>query len=134
MGGMGFKKLNMFNVAFLAKQGWRLLTNENFMASKLLKARYIFLIPVFLRRRLAIIRVSVGVQLWEVKSFLSKGVFVESRMVNQLVFGLIHGFRTHLILMSLLLLARRTLRFLLRCCSYWFYDWCLEWSPTSGVF
>lgn len=28
-GGLGFKKLNKFNIELLAKQGWRLLNNQN---------------------------------------------------------------------------------------------------------
>ncbi|XP_031120358.1 uncharacterized protein LOC116023496 [Ipomoea triloba] len=39
-GGMGFKCLQKFNVALLAKQGWRLLTNPMSLAAQLYKARY----------------------------------------------------------------------------------------------
>ncbi|KAL8107899.1 hypothetical protein AgCh_024343 [Apium graveolens] len=39
-GGLGFKDLRSFNVAMLAKQGWRLLNNENPRVTNILKARY----------------------------------------------------------------------------------------------
>ncbi|XP_019181376.1 PREDICTED: uncharacterized protein LOC109176397 [Ipomoea nil] len=40
MGGLGFKNLHKFNVALLAKQGWRLLSNPCSMVAKIYKARY----------------------------------------------------------------------------------------------
>ncbi|XP_073151939.1 uncharacterized protein [Henckelia pumila] len=40
MGGLGFKKLHAFNLALLAKQGWKLLSDPNALASRVLKARY----------------------------------------------------------------------------------------------
>ncbi|XP_031120247.1 uncharacterized protein LOC116023389 [Ipomoea triloba] len=39
-GGLGYKHLNRFNIALLAKQGWRLLTNPSSLAARLYKARY----------------------------------------------------------------------------------------------
>ena len=39
-GGMGFKQLKQFNLALLAKQGWRLQTNQNSLVYQVLKARY----------------------------------------------------------------------------------------------
>ncbi|XP_019179229.1 PREDICTED: uncharacterized protein LOC109174447 [Ipomoea nil] len=39
-GGLGFKWLHEFNLALLAKQGWRLLTNPNTLMARVLKARY----------------------------------------------------------------------------------------------
>ncbi|XP_031131672.1 uncharacterized protein LOC116033057 [Ipomoea triloba] len=39
-GGIGFKRLHEFNVALLAKQGWRLLTSPYSLMSRVLKARY----------------------------------------------------------------------------------------------
>lgn len=39
-GGLGFKKLRNFNVAMLAKQGWRLINNNNPLVTQQMKARY----------------------------------------------------------------------------------------------
>lgn len=39
-GGMGFKHLFAHNLAMLAKQGWRLLTNPNSQVAQLFKAIY----------------------------------------------------------------------------------------------
>ncbi|KAH9779367.1 reverse transcriptase domain-containing protein [Citrus sinensis] len=39
-GGIGFKRLHLFNVAMLGNQDWCLLTNPNALATRLFKARY----------------------------------------------------------------------------------------------
>ncbi|KAL8113024.1 hypothetical protein AgCh_020371 [Apium graveolens] len=39
-GGLGMKELYKFNIAMLAKQGWRLVNNVNPLVSSLMKARY----------------------------------------------------------------------------------------------
>ncbi|CAM8920955.1 unnamed protein product [Rhodiola kirilowii] len=39
-GGIGFKKMELMNLAFLAKQGWRIGTEPDLLVSKLFKARY----------------------------------------------------------------------------------------------
>ena len=37
---MGFKDLKTFNLALLAKQGWRILTNQNSLVHRIFKAKY----------------------------------------------------------------------------------------------
>ena len=39
-GGMGFRQLKQFNLALLAKQGWRLQTMQNSLLYRLFKAQY----------------------------------------------------------------------------------------------
>lgn len=39
-GGLGFRDLYLFNLAMLARQGWRLITNPDTLCAKVLKAKY----------------------------------------------------------------------------------------------
>lgn len=39
-GGMGFRDLHAFNLAMLAKQSWRMITNLETLCAKVLRAKY----------------------------------------------------------------------------------------------
>jgi hypothetical protein len=39
-GGLGFRDLHSFNLAMLARQGWRLIQSPNSLCSKVLRAKY----------------------------------------------------------------------------------------------
>ncbi|CAJ2652454.1 unnamed protein product [Trifolium pratense] len=39
-GGLGFRDLHSFNLAMIAKQGWKIMTNPNTLVAKIFKARY----------------------------------------------------------------------------------------------
>lgn len=39
-GGLGFKSLSMFNMALLAKQGCRIVNNENSLLHRVFRAKY----------------------------------------------------------------------------------------------
>ncbi|XP_065626763.1 uncharacterized mitochondrial protein AtMg00310-like [Quercus suber] len=39
-GGMGFRDLKAFNLTLLAKQGWRLMKNQNSLFHQVFKAKY----------------------------------------------------------------------------------------------
>jgi hypothetical protein len=40
MGGLGFRDIHVFNLAMLAKQGWRLIQNPDSLCARILRAKY----------------------------------------------------------------------------------------------
>jgi hypothetical protein len=46
-GGLGFRDLHTFNLAMIAKQGWKILTNPHTLVARIYKARGTFQIPLF---------------------------------------------------------------------------------------
>lgn len=41
-GGLGFRRLKNFNIVMLAKQGWRLINNDNPLVTACMKVKYFF--------------------------------------------------------------------------------------------
>jgi hypothetical protein len=39
-GGLGFQDLHLFNLAMLARQGWRLIQDPDFLRGQILRAKY----------------------------------------------------------------------------------------------
>lgn len=68
---MGFKDLRTFNKALLAKQGWRLMQNEDSLLYEIFKARY-FPLGKFLDSTLGINPSYVWKCIWEVKEKLAQ--------------------------------------------------------------
>ncbi|KAA3482264.1 reverse transcriptase [Gossypium australe] len=73
VGGMGFRSLAKFNVAFLVKQGWRILTNPNSLVAQIIKAKY-FPSESFLNSRLGNNCSFTWKSIWAAKGVLSDGM------------------------------------------------------------
>ncbi|KAA3490640.1 reverse transcriptase [Gossypium australe] len=72
-GGLGFRSLAKFNVALLAKQGWRILMMPNSLVAKFLKAKY-FPNTDFLNSRLGNNCSFTWKNIWAAKGVLSDGL------------------------------------------------------------
>ena len=83
-GSMGFRDLKAFNLALLAKQGWRILKNQNSQVHRVFKAKY-FAKCSFLEAKMGR-RPSYA---W--RSFMAARVIVKRG--SRLVFGKIVGFQ-----------------------------------------
>lgn len=71
-GGMGFKDLKTFNMALLAKQGWRIHKEEYSLLHRIFKANY-FPSSNFKESKLGAAPSYVWRGIWEAKSLLLKG-------------------------------------------------------------
>ncbi|KAL4310628.1 hypothetical protein GQ457_01G034890 [Hibiscus cannabinus] len=72
-GGVGFRNLSQFNVALLAKQCWRLVTQPNCLMAKILKARY-YPQTDFLNSSLGSSPSYVWRSLWSAKGLILQGM------------------------------------------------------------
>ncbi|KAA3469656.1 reverse transcriptase [Gossypium australe] len=70
-GGLGFRNLAQFNVALLAKQGWRFLTNPNSLVTRVFKAKY-FPRSDFINSQLGNKTSYVWRSIWAAKGVLEK--------------------------------------------------------------
>ncbi|KAA3474465.1 Ribonuclease H-like superfamily protein [Gossypium australe] len=73
-GGMGFKNMSHFNVSLLAKQGWRIINNEDSLVTRVLKAKY-FPNNHFLNSILGNTSSYTWKSIWATKDILKKGLF-----------------------------------------------------------
>ncbi|KAA3474993.1 reverse transcriptase [Gossypium australe] len=71
--GMGFRDLNSFNIALLAKQGWRLLRNPNSLLARTLKAKY-YKSSDFLKSELGNLPSFTWKSLWAAKGLILQGM------------------------------------------------------------
>lgn len=72
-GGLGFRDIHCFNLALLAKQGWRLLTNPSSLLFRVYQARY-FPTGNFLSARLGFRPSATWRSILRARSFLEKGL------------------------------------------------------------
>ncbi|XP_022720172.1 uncharacterized protein LOC111277997 [Durio zibethinus] len=81
-GGMGFRHLECFNQALLAKQGWKLLKNKDSLLFKVLSKRY-FPDGNFLKAKLVWAPSLTWRSIWTAKADLLNGI--EWRIGNRLM-------------------------------------------------
>lgn len=72
-GGMGFRNLSLFNIALLAKQGWRILRSPNSLLARTLTAKY-YKESDFLNSRLGNLPPFTWQGIWAAKGLLWKGL------------------------------------------------------------
>ncbi|KAA3472533.1 reverse transcriptase [Gossypium australe] len=72
-GGMGFRNMSQFNLALLAKQGWRIMNNADSLVTKVLKAKY-FPNDQFLNSRMGNSYSYTWKSIWAAKDVLWKGL------------------------------------------------------------
>ncbi|KAA3468559.1 reverse transcriptase [Gossypium australe] len=72
-GGLGFRRMDQFNIALLAKQGWRLLNFPDSLVAKVFKAKY-FPDSNFLQSRLGSSCSYIWRSIWATKGILEKGL------------------------------------------------------------
>lgn len=72
-GEMGFKDLAKFNVALLAKQGWRILMHPTSLMARILRAKY-FSNTSFLNARLGSHPLMVWRSIWSSKKLIEMGL------------------------------------------------------------
>ncbi|KAH1083260.1 hypothetical protein J1N35_023021 [Gossypium stocksii] len=72
-GSMGFRNLSLFNIALLAKQGWRLLRFPNSLLACTLTAKY-YKDSNFFKSRLGNLSSFTWQSIWTAKSLLLKGL------------------------------------------------------------
>ncbi|KAA3487748.1 reverse transcriptase [Gossypium australe] len=73
-GGLGFRNMAQFNIALLAKQGWRLLTYPDSLVAQVFKAKY-YPNGDFLHSSLGSSGSYVWHSLWSSRAILEKGIF-----------------------------------------------------------
>lgn len=72
-GGLGFRKLDKFNIALLAKQGWRLINFPNSLLARVLKTKY-YPSSDFLSAQLGNLPSLTWKSVWSAKGLLEKGL------------------------------------------------------------
>lgn len=72
-GGMGFRNMAQFNLSLLAKQGWRIINNQNSLITRVFKAKY-FLNDNFLNSQLGNSSSYVWKSIWAARGVLEKGL------------------------------------------------------------
>lgn len=72
-GGMGFRDMAHFSISLLAKQGWRIINNQNSLVTQVFKAKY-FPNDHFLNSRLGNSSSYVWRSIWAAKGVLEKGL------------------------------------------------------------